>query len=210
MPVADRVPVVRAVLVAAIGAILLGASMRITETDWRFAGLTVALAATWAAGGWWVERAIAPLRRSSPMDRSMLPITAWWTLAVAAAFFVGGLIAARLPLLGPQVAALTERAVNGPLLLVLLLAAITGVAEELFFRGALFSLLPSGRAVIGSTLIYAIVTAASANLGLIAAAVVLGLAAAMVRRKTGSVGPAIGVHLGWTLVMIGVFPLVQG
>lgn len=59
----------------------------------------------------------------------------------SAVFVVGGLIARLIPPVRDYVTAVLEFANHGPLLLVVFITVVNGVAEELFFRGALYSAL---------------------------------------------------------------------
>ena len=75
---------------------------------------------------------------------------------------------------------------QGPTGLVLLVALVNGLGEELFFRGALFSALGSHHPVAGTTVIYVAVTAATGNIALVVAAGVDGdsfFAAAQTHRR---------------------------
>ncbi len=88
--------------------------------------------------------------------------------------------------------------------------AVNGVAEEMFFRGPLFSTLPVRWQILGSTAIYAVVTMATGNVMLGFAAVLLGVVCALLRRRSGGVVGPIVTHVVWGLAMLGVLPLVIG
>ena len=77
---------------------------------------------------------------------------------------------------------------SGPL--VLLVAVVNGIAEELFFRGALYAAVPARAAVLVTTAVYTTASMASGNLMLGFAALVLGTLVGMERRASGGVlGP---------------------
>jgi len=110
-----------------------------------------------------------------------------------------------LSVLDDQVSAVTAYADRGSGPLIVAVTLVTGLTEELFFRGAVYGALPR-HPVAGSTLVYALVTIATGNVALVAAAVVLGLVVALERRSSGGVlAPAI-THVTWSLVMLLVLP----
>jgi membrane protease YdiL (CAAX protease family) len=115
------------------------------------------------------------------------------------------LIVRELPVLGDQISSVTAYADRGSGPLVMIATLLTGAAEELFFRGAVYARLPR-HPILGTTAVYGIVTVATGNVALVAAAVVLGLVVAIVRRWSGGVlAPAI-THVTWSLVMLLVLP----
>ena len=89
---------------------------------------------------------------------------------------------------------------------VALITLVNGVAEELFFRGAVFAAIGRGRAVAWSTLLYAAATLASGNGMLVFAAVVLGLVVGLQRRVTGGVLAPIITHVTWSMSMLFLLP----
>jgi membrane protease YdiL (CAAX protease family) len=63
-------------------------------------------------------------------------------------------------------------------------------------------------AVVGSTLVYALVTMATGNVALVFAAAVLGLVVGLVREWSGGVlAPAI-THMTWSLAMLLALPVL--
>jgi uncharacterized protein len=90
---------------------------------------------------------------------------------------------------------------------VFLTALIVGMAEELAFRGGLFTVLPARKAV-WSTVIYALVTAATQNPALVVAAVVLGGPLAWLRARTGRVLASVAAHAVWTCVTLGLLTVI--
>jgi membrane protease YdiL (CAAX protease family) len=88
---------------------------------------------------------------------------------------------------------------------VLALAVVNAVAEEVFFRGAVVSLVGRGdqrRAVVGSTLLYGLVTVASLNVALVIAALGMGLVFAVVRWWSGGVVAPATCHATWSVLML--------
>jgi membrane protease YdiL (CAAX protease family) len=79
---------------------------------------------------------------------------------------------------------------------------VNGVAEELFFRGALFTALGRFHPVLVSTVAYIVATLASGNPMLGFAAIILGTVCALERRATGGVLAPVLTHLVWGLVMV--------
>ena len=94
---------------------------------------------------------------------------------------------ARSPAVSEHIKNVLEFADKGSLQLVLFITLINGIAEECFFRGALYSALGRHYPVLISTLLYIAATLASGNPMLGFAAVILGTVCALARRATGGV-----------------------
>jgi membrane protease YdiL (CAAX protease family) len=99
---------------------------------------------------------------------------------------------------------------HGPLVLVVFITVINGVAEELFFRGALYTALGKAYPAVVSTIIYVVATATTGNPMLGFAAVILGAVCAWERRVTGGVLAPMLTHIFWGLVMVLALPPVFG
>lgn len=84
-----------------------------------------------------------------------------------------------------------------------MIALVNGVAEELFFRGAVYAALEPRRPAVTSTLVY---VAATANVALVAAAAVMGALVSLERRSTRSVLAPIVTHLTWSMLLVLVLP----
>ena len=110
-------------------------------------------------------------------------------------------------LLGP-VEGLLDHARYGALWVVALVTAVNGIAEELFFRGAVYAALPPRINALGSTALYAASTLFSGVLLLTFAAICLGLLTAAQRRVTGGVLGPIASHLTWSMGMLFLLPPV--
>ncbi len=88
---------------------------------------------------------------------------------------------------------------------------INGVAEELFFRGALYTALTKYRPVLVSTVLYVIATAATTGNPMLGfAAIILGTICAWLRRATGGVLAPMLTHFFWGLVLVLALPPMFG
>ena len=129
-------------------------------------------------------------------------------LALAVLFVLGGLVVRQIDALADAVDEVLDYARRGSGPRVMALTVGTGVAEELFFRGALYDTSPRRHATVFSTLVYVLATLASGSLMLAFAALVLGIVLGIQRRITGGyAGPAI-THTTWSVAMLLVLPLV--
>jgi len=90
--------------------------------------------------------------------------------------------------------------------LVAVLALLNGVAEEIFFRGALFAVVPRRAPVLITTAIYVAATLATGNALLVFAAVLMGTVFAWARQRSGAVLEPMVIHLTWTLIMVLALP----
>jgi uncharacterized protein len=89
--------------------------------------------------------------------------------------------------------------------LVVLGAVYTAVAEEAFFRGAVWAALPRDQAV-GTTGIYVAVTLFSLSLPLVLAAALAGTVFALQRRTSGGVASSAVTHVVWSVLMLTLLP----
>ena len=128
--------------------------------------------------------------------------------ALAALFVVGALVVRQVPALSDRVERVLDYASEGSWPIVLLLTAANGVAEEVFFRGAVQPTLPERTRVPVSVLIYAAITMATGNLMLGFAAVLLGAVVSLQRRATGGVLAPVLTHVTWSVSMFVALPLV--
>ncbi|OBA85366.1 abortive infection protein [Mycobacteriaceae bacterium 1482268.1] len=198
-------------VVAVVGAAVLGYSLSRPAGDESFYWLTFALAAVWTLGAL-ISRPLH-LGHVRFFGRNQRPVITgtFIGLLLGGAFVAGGLFAREIPALRDYTAAVLEFASHGSLPLVVLITVINGLAEELFFRGALYSALEKHHPAIVSTIVYVIVIGASTlNPMLTFAAVVLGAVCAFERRATGGVLAPILTHMVWGLIMVLVLPAVFG
>lgn len=193
-----RVLVVVVTLV--VGAAVNAWALRIPAGDAMFYPATALLAAVWLGGAF----ASGPIRVGCEPYRSHRPIlsSVLTAAALAVVFCLGALVVARIEPLRDPVDALLDHATVGNLVLVALLTAVNGVAEECFHRGAVYSAVAGLRPILTTTVIYAAVTATAGIPLLVLAAAILGLVTAVQRRVTGGVlGPVI-THVAWSMVML--------
>lgn len=203
-----RKVIVCVVLVA--GAVLLGISLRSKPGDPSFYWFTAALAATWVAGAF----LSGPLHLGSVRwhGRNQRPVITGTTigLLMGGAFLAGGLVVRGIPPIAERITRVLEYTNFGPLWIIVVITLVNGVAEELFFRGALYTALGSWHPVAISTLLYVITTAASGNPMLGFAAIILGTVCALERRATGGVLAPTLTHLVWGLIMVLALPPIFG
>lgn len=176
---------------------LLALSFRTEPGSPWFYPAALALAAAWAVGA--LVAGPPPLGDRSPSR----PVTVG--LALGALFVAGALVVREIPSLDHQVGAVTAYADRGAGALVVLVAVVTGVSEELFFRGVLYDQVPR-QPVLGTCLAYTLVTLVTGNAMLVLAAAVLGIVVARERRRSGGVVAPALVHATWSLVMLLVLP----
>ena len=198
----------RRVVVAAvvvIGGALLGFSLTRQPGDTSFFWLTLALAAVWTIGA----LASGPLHLGS--NRRPVITGTVIGLALGGLFVVGGLVAREVPGVREFVVRVLDFANHGPLALVVFITVINGIAEELFFRGALYTALGKAYPAVVSTVIYVIATSATTgNPMLGVAALVVGAVCAFERRSTGGVLAPMLTHFFWGLVMVLALPPMFG
>lgn len=195
-----------------VGTGLLAGTLASPPGDPGFYVLSVLLAGCWLAGGlagrqWaWVPGRPSP---AVVITRHVLqPIGLG--LALALVFAAGGVVADRVPFLEGRIDDVLRHADGESWVAVAAVTALTGAAEELFFRGALFEFIPTAQRVLATTVIYVLVTIASLNLMLIVAAAILGVVAAVVRERwDGVLAPAV-VHVTWGVSMLTVLPVLLG
>ena len=131
-------------------------------------------------------------------------------LLLAGVFVAGGLVAREIPPVRDSITRVLDYAGHGHLGWVVTITLVTGVAEELFFRGALYTALGRFYPVLISTVLYIAATLASGNLMLGFAAIILGMVCALERRATGGVLAPVLTHLTWGLVMVLGLPPMFG
>ncbi|MFL6024574.1 MAG: CPBP family intramembrane glutamic endopeptidase [Marmoricola sp.] len=189
------------------GAGLLGASLSTEPGSRSFYTSTAAVAATWTLGGvlsgplhlGWIETRDATLRR---------PVLTPLATGVGAfgLFYGGALVARQVPVLGDAVARVLRFAEEGDDRLVLATTLANGLAEEVFFRGALYSALSEVSPVASSTAVYALATTTTRNPALVLAAGVMGSLFALQRRASGGIQAPVITHLTWSALMVRYLP----
>lgn len=194
-------------VVAVGGASLLGVSLSTPPGSPRFYGLTLGVAGTWIAGG----LASGPLhlgRMFGPGDTLRRPVLTPLASGVAAfgAFYAAALVARRIPVLDRAIGSVLSYADQGSDPLVLTTALANGVAEEVFFRGALYAAAGARRPVLVSTAVYGLATTATRNPALVLASVPMGLLFAQQRRITGGIQASMITHAVWSALMLRYLP----
>jgi uncharacterized protein len=122
-------------------------------------------------------------------------------------FMAGAVVVAQVPELRNPVQELLDHARFGSLALVAVITTVNGIAEELYFRGAMYAAVGRRHAVAVTTIVYTLVTATSGIPLLILAGALVGLVVGLQRRVTGGIlGPVI-THLTWSLGMLFLLPV---
>ena len=200
----------RGAWVAAAGlgaAALLRSSFAARAGSARFYLLTISLAGTWAGGA--VAAAPAPWRggswRGDPAGaaRSLIVVPVVTGGVTFAAFYAAARLARRHRALRRAIASVLRYADAGSTPLVVLIASGSGVAEELYFRGALWS---GPRPLTTTTLAYAASTAVTGNPALVLAGLVTSVIFGWQRAVSGGVlAPAL-THVTWSVLMLRYLP----
>jgi uncharacterized protein len=188
-------------------AALLRASFTARAGSTRFYLLTAGLAGTWTCGalgagpiewrgdGWRASRAGAA--------GALIAVPVAAGAATFAVFYGAARVARRQPALRRAIASVLRYADAGSAPLVVLIASGSAVAEELFFRGALWS---GPRPLRTTTLAYAASTAATGNPALVLAGLVTSVVFGWQRAATGGVlAPAV-THVAWSMLMLRYLP----
>jgi uncharacterized protein len=187
------------------GTTLLATTLRVPRGSGWFTLVGLTMAATWTCGAF--ASGPIPLRAGHPRPWRGLAAPA---MAVGGVAFLGFLVASeigqRLPVVSGALERVLATADAGSLAVVLVVALTNGVAEELFFRGALHDAFPRRRAGLYSTIVYVLVTAATGNISLVVAAVVMGAVFSLERSSTRGVLAPIVTHLSWSTLMLLALP----
>lgn len=192
------------------GAIVLGYSLTRQPGESAFYWLTLALAAVWIVGA----LASGPLhlgcvRFRGRYERPVFTGTGIG-LVLGAVFVLGGMVAREIPAIAGLVTRVLAFADHGMLTLIVAITLVNAIAEEMFFRGALYTAVGRHYPVAVSTLLYIAATMASGNAMLGFAAAILGTVCAIERRATGGVLAPILTHLVWGAIMVLALPPLFG
>jgi uncharacterized protein len=123
---------------------------------------------------------------------------------------VGGLGARQIPPVAELITHVLKFAHGGAFGLIVAITLINGIAEEIFFRGALYTALGRHYPLAISTVLYICATLASGNPMLGFAAIVLGTVCALERRASGGVLAPVLTHFVWGLIMVLALPPMFG
>ena len=197
-------------IILVLGAVLLGFSLRRHPGEASFYWLTLALAAVWTSGSF----ISGPLHLGGIhwRGRNQRPVITGTTigLLLGGIFVVGGLVAREIPVVAELITRVLQYAHQGSWWLVVLITLVNGIAEELFYRGALYSALGRHHPVPISTILYVIATLASGNVMLGFAGLILGTVCALERRASGGVLAPMLTHFVWGLIMVLALPPLFG
>jgi membrane protease YdiL (CAAX protease family) len=195
-----------------VGVCVLTWALRISPGDPTFYTATLLLAGVWLVGA----LASGPLypgrarTRSGRRDgRAIVQSMALATLLIVV-FLAGAVVVSRVPWLSDSAEELLDHARFGALPAVALITALNGVAEELYFRGALFAAVGGRHAVAFTTVVYTLTTVPAGIPLLVVAAAILGTTTALQRRVTGGVLGPVVTHVVWSLGMLLLLPYALG
>lgn len=198
-------------VVVVIGAAVMAFSLRIEPGSHTFYFSTIALAAIWTIGAF----ASGPLHLGRTLLGDDQPGGRPWLgplalgAVLAGVFVVGGLLVRQIPPLDHQVQHVLDHAAQGSMPLLVVITVINGVAEELFFRGALYAA-TTRHAVTLTTIAYTVATLATGNVMLAFAAALLGVLVGLERRATGGILAPIITHVVWSTAMLFILPALFG
>ena len=186
-------------LTLVIGSAVLWWSLQLQPGDPLFYAGTALLAGIWLAGAFlagplYLGR--AHTRDGTAYARPVVQSLALGTLLLGV-FLAGAFVVAQVPFLRGPVDDLLDHARFGSLPLVLVITMVNGIAEELFFRGALYAAIPQRWTVAATTMVYAATTVVVGVPLLVLAAVCLGLVCVL--------GPVI-THITWSSGMLLLLP----
>jgi membrane protease YdiL (CAAX protease family) len=196
-------------VILVLGTLALGGSLRIEPGNVWFYPAAFGMSVIWAVGA--LVSGPLHLGRITQRDELRRPIASPIVigLALAAVFVAGALIIRHIPVLDRQVSSVMEFADEGSPAVLVIVTALGGVAEELFFRGALYASVERHPIAV-TTVAYGLATLATGNVMLTFAAVVLASVVGLERRASGGIlAPAL-THVTWSLCMLLVLPLLIG
>lgn len=209
---------------AAVGTSVLGFLLRVEPGSATFYALTLALAGVWALGallagplhlgrvgeGLYLRQLFGSAVWTWAQGRRPVVIGVGGGVALASAFVAGGLLVRELALLEPLESAIADvvlYANQGSAPLLLVITVLNGLAEEIFFRGAVFDAVPH-RKVVVSTALYVVATALTGNVMLAFAAIVIGGVTGYQRLVTGGVLAPMLTHITWSVTMLYALPAI--
>ena len=163
--------------VSALGAALLGRSLSTRPGSREFYTRTLSVAATWTAGGLlsgplhlgWIQGRDEMLRR--PV---LTPVATG--IGAFGFFYASALVSRRIPFLDDALTEVLRFADQGATPLVVLSTGANGMAEEVFFRGALYAAVGERHPVVATTAVYTLTAVPTRNPALVLAAAVMGAA----------------------------------
>jgi uncharacterized protein len=197
-------------VVLLLGAAALSQALRSHPGEQSFYWYSLALAGVWALGSF----LSGPLHLGGLCwrGRNQRPVISGTVigLLLGGVFVLGGLIAREIPPVSELITHVLQYTDQGSWRATMAIALVGGIAEELFYRGALYTALGRHHPWVISTVIYVVATLASGNPMLAFAAIILGTVCALERRATGGVLAPILTHFVWTLVVLLALPPLFG
>lgn len=181
-----------------VGALTLAWGLRADPGSRRFYVGTFALAIVWIVGG----LLSGPIRLGTGRIGTALLLG----VGLAALFVGGALIVRQITWLSDSVERVMDLARGGNTALVYASTVVNGVAEEVYFRGAMYPAVPRRWRFVVVVALYVLVTLATGNLMLAFAAVLVGIVVTWLREKTDGVLAPILTHITWSLAMLAVLP----
>jgi membrane protease YdiL (CAAX protease family) len=197
-----------AAVVVLVGAGVLGWSLRLEPGGNTFYVAAIVLAGVWAAGAFLSGR-LHLGRISGGGEVFVRPVLApiGLGLLMVGVFVLGALVVREIDPLADYVSSVLEYADEGSLTVLAIITFFNGIAEELFFRGAMYAAIPH-HPVLWTTLAYVVATLATGNVMLGFAAILLGTVCGLERRASGGVLAPILTHITWSLSMLFLLPLL--
>lgn len=193
-----------------VGAAVLGYALTRAPGESAFYWSALAVAAIWATGA----LVSGPLHLGVVKFRGRYERPVFTGtgvgLVLGGLFVLGALAISKIPAVADTVDPLMRFANEGNPRLVVAIVVLNAIAEEMFFRGALYTALGRYRPLPVSTLLYAAVTAASGNWMLVVAALVLGTVCGIERRATNGVLAPVLTHLVWGFILVLALPPLFG
>jgi hypothetical protein len=190
-----------------VGAALLGRSLSSRAASREFYVLTFGVAGTWLAGGLIggpIPLADERTRRNAARELLVIPVAVG--SGMFGLFYLAALVARRIPALDEALRSVLNYADQGSTPLVLSTTLANAIAEETYFRGALYAAARPRHAVATSTVGYVLCTGATRNPALLLASAVMGTVFAVQRRNTGGVLAPTVTHLTWAALMLRFLP----
>jgi membrane protease YdiL (CAAX protease family) len=197
-----------AAIVVLVGASVLGWSLRLEPGGGTFYVAAIVLAGVWAAGAFFSGR-LHLGRISGGTEVFVRPILApiLLGLLLVGLFVLGALVVREIDPLATYVSSVLEYADQGSLTALAIITFFNGIAEELFFRGAMYAAIPR-HPVVWTTVAYVVATLATGNVMLAFAAILLGAVCGLERRASGGILAPILTHITWSLSMLFLLPLL--
>ncbi|MDT0184671.1 CPBP family intramembrane metalloprotease [Microbacterium sp. ARD31] len=197
-----------AAIVVLVGAAVLGWSLRLEPGGSTFYVAAIVLAGVWAAGAFLSGR-LHLGRIAGEGELFVRPILApiLLGLLMVGVFVLGALVVREIDPLATYVSSVLEYADQGSLTILAIITFFNGIAEELFFRGAMYAAIPR-HPVLWTTIAYVVATLATGNVMLGFAAVLLGTVCGLERRASGGILAPILTHITWSLSMLFLLPLL--